>query len=148
MYERIQHSVRHIVNISKVLIIKLNMQSLSHSLQCVFYLFLFKKIVLNIFIQFSKVTLHLQLLQNIVYIPCVVQYILVAYFTPNSFYLSLLHPNIAPPLLPTGNHQFVLYICESASFLLYSLICCIFQIPHISNIIQYLISQSDLLHLA
>ena len=25
--------------------------------------------------------------------------------------------------LPTGNHQFVLYVCESASFLFYSLVC-------------------------
>ena len=47
--------------------------------------------VFNLFnlllIQFLKVTLHLQLLQNTGYIPCVVQHILVAYFIPNSLYL-------------------------------------------------------------
>ena len=32
----------------------------------------------------------------------------------------------------------VLYICESASLLLHSLVCCIILIPHISDIIQYL----------
>ena len=45
-------------------------------------------------------------------------------------------------LLFTGNHQFVLYICESGSFLLYSLVCCIFWF-HICYIIQYL-SFSDI----
>ena len=35
------------------------------------------------------------------------------------------HPCLVPPRFPllTGNHYFVLYICESASFLLYSIIC-------------------------
>ena len=46
-------------------------------------------------------------------------------------------PHTPPPLycpsIPTGSHQFVLYISKSASFLLYSLVCCIFQIPHISD---------------
>ena len=92
----------------------------------IFYLFVF---VFKFFIQCLKVTFHLQLFQNICYIPCVVQYILVAYLTPNSLYL---------PALSTGNRQFVLYICECASLLLYSLVCCIFQIPHISDIIEYL----------
>ena len=42
------------------------------------------------------------------------------------------------PLLPsaTGNHWF-LNICELAPFLLYSLVCCTFKIPHISYIILY-----------
>ena len=39
-----------------------------------------------------KATLHLQLLQNIGYIPRVVRYILIAYLTPNTLYLRL------PPL--------------------------------------------------
>ena len=49
------------------------------------------------FIQFLKFTLHLQLLQNIGYIPRVVQYILVACLMPNSLYLPIPHPYIAPP---------------------------------------------------
>ena len=40
--------------------------------------------------------------------------------------------------LPIGNHQFVLYICESVSVLLYSFVCFIFRIPHTSDNIQYL----------
>ena len=48
-------------------------------------------------------------------------------------------PNLSFPLpFPAGNHKFVFYICESVSFLLYSVVCCIFQISHISNIKQYL----------
>ena len=38
--------------------------------------------------------------------------------------------NTTPTLSPfsaSGNHQFVLYICESASFVLYSLVNCIFS---------------------
>ena len=37
----------------------------------------------------------------------VVQYILVAYFLPNSLHLLILYPYIAPPHLPfpTGNHN-------------------------------------------
>ena len=74
---------------------------------------IFKKFCM--FIQFLKVTLHLQLLQNIGYIPCVVQCILVTYFIPNILYLLIPYPSIAPPRfpLPTGTHYFVLYICES-----------------------------------
>ena len=49
----------------------------------------------------TKVTLHLQLLQNIGYNSHVVQYIPVAYLTPNSFYLPLPHLYGAPL---TGNH--------------------------------------------
>ena len=43
---------------------------------------------------------------NIGYIPCVVQYILVAYLTPNNLYLPFPHPYFAPlPFpLPTGNY--------------------------------------------
>ena len=53
------------------------------------------------------------------YIPFIVQYILVVYFIPNSLYLLLPYPYIAPPPfpLPLGNHSFVFYICEYASFL-------------------------------
>ena len=81
----------------------------------------------NIFIQFLKVTFHLQLSQNIGYIPHVVQYILVAYLTPNGLYLLLPYPYIAPPpsLSPLVITS-LFYVCESASFLLYSLVCCIF----------------------
>ena len=39
------------------------------------------------------------------YIPCIVQYILVAYFIPNSLYLFTPCPHLFPPLfpLPIGN---------------------------------------------
>ena len=51
-------------------------------------------------------------------IPCVVHYILVVYFISNSLHLLILYPHVAPPQfsLPTGNHQSVLFICESTSF--------------------------------
>ena len=52
--------------------------------------------------------------------------IFLAYFIPNSLYLLISYAYFAP--LPTGNHLFGLYISESASFLLYSLVCCIFKI--------------------
>ena len=67
---------------------------------------------------------------------------------PSSLYLLLLYRCFAPLLLPTGNHLFgYIYICESASFMLYSLVRCIFKIPHISNIIQYLSFSICLFHL-
>ena len=53
---------------------------------------------------FFKATFPLQLLQNIGYIPSVVQYILVAYLTPSNLYLPLFIPIVALPLLSTGNH--------------------------------------------
>ena len=69
-----------------------------------------------IFIQFLKVTLHLELLQNIGYIPSVVQYILepILYLIVWTSYPAL-----------TGNHYLVVYICESASFsvIFTSLLC-------------------------
>ena len=49
--------------------------------------------------QFLKIILHLQLLWNIGYIPCVVQYILVAYFVHDSLYFLIPCPCIAPPTL-------------------------------------------------
>ena len=49
------------------------------------------------FIQFLKVTVHLQLLQNTGYIPCVVQYIFVAYFMPNSLHLWLPYLDLGSP---------------------------------------------------
>ena len=50
--------------------------------------------------------------------PCVVHYILVAYFVSSSLYLSLTYPYIAPTPIPlsTRNHSFVLYVRESVSF--------------------------------
>ena len=44
------------------------------------------------------------------------------------------------PLPHTGNHRFVLCICASAYFMLYSVVIIFFKIPHISNIIEYLSS--------
>ena len=64
--------------------------------------------------QFLKVILHLQL-QNTGYIPCVEQYILVAYFIYNIAISSL--PVCPSPFpLPADNRQFVLCTCESPSF--------------------------------
>ena len=71
-----------------------------------------------------QIILHLQLLYDMGYIPCAVQYILVSYlfYTQQSAPLNPL-PYLAPaPFpLPIRNHQFVLYICESISFLFTSL---------------------------
>ena len=50
----------------------------------------------------------------------------VAYFMPDGLYLLIPYLYIAPPPLSTGNHYFVLYIWESASFLVYSLAGCHF----------------------
>ena len=57
-----------------------------------------------------------------------------AYLTLSSLCLD----SPTPILPPISNHKFVLCICELACFLLYSLLCCIFQIPHISDSIEYL----------
>ena len=46
-------------------------------------------------------------------------------FTSDSLYLPFSHPILLPPSR-NGNQEFVLYICGSASSLLYSLVCCIF----------------------
>ena len=48
--------------------------------------------------------------------------------------LPLFCHSLFPP--PTGNH-FIFHICKSG-FLLYSLVCFIFKIPQVSNVIQYL----------
>ena len=55
-------------------------------------------------IQFLEVTLHLQLLQNIGYVPHVVQYILepILYLIDCTFHSST--PILPLPPLPTGNH--------------------------------------------
>lgn len=74
----------------------------------------------------------------------VMQYIFVPYFIPNNLYLLHPYPYIA---LPSSHYPLVdtssLYICESTSFSLYTLVCCIFQIPHTHDIIHYL-SFSDI----
>ena len=70
-------------------------------------------------------------------------YLQLIYFIHSSLYLLIPYSYLA--LLPTGNHQFVLYTCESISVLLYSFIRFIFQTPHISDNIQYL-SFSELFH--
>ena len=92
----------------------------------VFVIYLFEVYVFKFYAIF-KGYFHLQLLQNVGSILCVLQYI----FRP------VLHPVFAPPTLPTppllhptSNQLFVLCICEPASFLLYLLVCCIFQFPH------------------
>ena len=65
---------------------------------------------------------------------CTIQ--LVAYFAPCTFYYPTF---ILPfPHFLNSKHWFVLFICESVSFLLYSLVCCIFQISHVSYIMHCL----------
>ena len=49
--------------------------------------------------QFLKGILHLQVIIKY-YIPCVIQYILVAYFIPNSFCLLISYPYTAHLLYP------------------------------------------------
>ena len=58
----------------------------------------------------------------LVYIPHVVQQILIAYPIPNNLYLPLTHHCSVPPFLAlsTGNHYFALCICESAFFVVYA----------------------------
>ena len=68
-----------------------------------------------------KVTFHLQLLQNIGWVP---------HNTPVS--LSYTQHFVPPTPPPIGHHGFILYIRET-SFLLYSLVCCIFWIPHVGD---------------
>ena len=67
--------------------------------------------------------------------PSVVEHTLTASLIPSGLLIPLPCPYMAPPP-PAGTHSFVLCICESA-FLLYPLVCCIFWIPHIGNIINY-----------
>ena len=98
--------------------------------------------IFPIFSNLSSITLYIILIfksynpftviTNTSYIPCVIQYILILYLitiicTPTP--ILILHDNC--------NHRFYLFICESASFLSYSLLCCIFQIPRISDITEY-----------
>ena len=58
--------------------------------------------------QILKVILHLQLLQNIDSVLRVVQNILELILHPVICASFSLSPILAPPLLSTGNHQFVL----------------------------------------
>ena len=69
---------------------------------------------LQVFMQFLKFTFHLQLLQSIEYIHHTGKHIPVACLMPK--YLQV------PPLTP-GLPQFVLCTCDSASFMLHSLVC-------------------------
>lgn len=69
--------------------------------------------------------LHLKLLKYMSCISCAAQYVLVTiYFMHRSLYILIPFPSSFPPLFPllSGNHQFVLCICESVSVLLYSFI--------------------------
>ena len=84
---------------------------------------------LQIFIQFLKLTFHLQLLHKIEYIHHTGKHIPIACLMPKCSYV--------PPLTP-ALPQFLLCICDSASFMLYSLVCFAFQIPRISDITQIL----------
>ena len=73
-------------------------------------------------------------------VPCAIQQVLIGYlfYIQQCVYFNpklLVYPSSPSPF---GNHKFVFYVCESASFLLHSLACCIFQIPRISDIILYL----------
>ena len=81
------------------------------------------------------------------YILLIVQNILVTYHTSNILYISIPTP-VDTPLLPlsTRNHQCILCIGESASFLLYSLFS--FESPHANDIIQYLSFSVKLFHRA
>ena len=71
------------------------------------------------------------------YIPHVVHSIVESMVQP---IVCTSHSSVAifplPSLSPTGNYQFILCISQSASFLLYSLVCCIFQVPHVNDIMQ------------
>ena len=77
---------------------------------------------LKIIIQFLKVILYLQLLQIIGCIPHVAQYLLVSFLAQDSLYLPVHYLCVHPSLVTTS----ILSICESAYFLIYSLVCCSF----------------------
>ena len=97
-------------------------------------------------VQFLEVTFQLQLLQNIGYIPCIAQYIIVACLTPKSWYLLILRPYIASPHPVTTNLSLCLWVCFFV-FIFTSLFY-FFKIPRINNIINICLSLSDLFHLA
>ena len=83
-----------------------------------------------------QVILHLQSLQNIGYIPMLYTASLQPVLYPEV--CTSYSPTLVFPLPPAGKHQSVLCICESAFLLLHSLVCCSFQIPHISDQNTYL----------
>ena len=85
----------------------------------VFIILLFKSVLKYIL----KVAFHL-LLQNIGYILNVIQHLLKPTLHPTACASQQLVPTLT---LPTGNHLFIVYIYESASFLLYSQVCCSFR---------------------
>ena len=88
----------------------------------------------------------INLLQNNSYNSVYNILLLLIYFIHSSLYLFVPYPYFAPHSipLPTGNSQFVSCICESVSVLLYTFVCFIFQIPHISDIKH--LAFSDLFH--
>ena len=54
--------------------------------------------------------------------PCILFYILIIYIFHSLFlYFSSHFP------FPIGNNQLIIYICKSASFLLGSIVCCVFR---------------------
>ena len=87
--------------------------------------------------------------QFIVFTKCWLYCSIVQYIHEPVLHLIVCTSCFPTPILPApaSNHQFVLYICEPASFLFYALFCCIFQIPHTSDIIQCLFF-FDLFYLA
>ena len=70
--------------------------------------------------QFLKVILHVQLLQNIDSVPHVVQYILELILHPVICASFSPSPILALPLLSAGNYQFVLLICGSVFLVIFT----------------------------
>ena len=95
---------------------------------CVWHIYIFKT-----FYTFLKVIFHLQLLQNIGYILCCT--IDPCSLSDTQQLCLLLHP-VYRPSLPQQVSSSSLSVRLLLS-LLYSLVCCIFQTPHISDIMQY-----------
>ena len=102
-----------------------------------------------IFIKFLRVTFHLQLLWSIDSVFCIV--FPHPWIHPTSLYSHILEPVLYPVVgtfyfltlmlphpLPTDDYLFVLHIHESIPSLVYSPVCCILYIPHISDVIQNL----------
>ena len=75
--------------------------------------------------QFLKVTFHLQLLQNIGYIPHVIHYILEPVLHPTVCTAHALTP-VAPPPSPLVTSSLFFIFVSLLLFLLYSLVCDIF----------------------
>ena len=99
---------------------------------CLLTFLFFHSLNLN-FYSVLKVTFRSWLSQNVGCVSHAVCTSLSLSYTQQSVSLS------SPPQPhPSDDHKLVPHICESASFMLYSLVCCNFQIPYVISCRIYL----------